>query len=113
MKAPLLTPDFTGVTKINIGLQCSGILGIVSAIGCFAFIKLKLDINHIIKKLLLFAAVQQAFFSGTFLWSIISLTSGIQNKFICWLAFTSIRASNLGSQTSISMISIIRSVKQD
>ena len=93
---------------LKILFQCGGILGIASAIGCFAFIAKKLEINHVIKKLLLFATVQQAFFSGTFLCATISIYFDLQNKLTCFLSFTSMVASTLGSQATISMISIIR-----
>ena len=97
-------------TGVSILFKSGGILGIASAIGCFTFIAKKLEINHVIKKLLLFATVQQAFFSSTFLCAIISMDFDLRNKLTCFVSFTSVVASNLGSQTTISMISIIRYV---
>ena len=105
-------PDFNGVSKFKITLQCCGILGILSAIGCFAFIVKKLKINHVIRKILLFATVQQAFFYSTFLCSMISMAAGFQNKLTCYISITSMVSSNIGSQTSISMISIIRYIRE-
>ena len=45
---------------MKIAFFCAGILGILSSIACFAFIVLRLQINHVIKTLLLLATVQQA-----------------------------------------------------
>ena len=103
-----MSPDLADNTKIHISLQCGGILGIVSAIGCFAFIAKKLEINHAIKKLLLFATMQQGIFNSTFLYSVSAIITGLRNKLICYLAVTSVMAALIGSQASISMISIIR-----
>ena len=96
-----------GVTFLLIPIAL-GILAIISALACFYFIFVKLKINHIIKKLLIFANVQQAIGFGIFVTSIISHASGFKNKLTCFLAITSIRASLIGNQASISAISIIR-----
>ena len=96
-----------GVTFLLIPIAL-GILVIMSALACFYFIFVKLKINHIIKKLLIFATVQQAIGFGIFVTSIISHASGFKNKLTCFLAITSIRASLIGNQASISAISIIR-----
>ena len=96
-----------GVTFLLIPIVV-GIVVIISALASFAFIFRRLKINHIIKKLLLFATVQQAIGFGIFISSNISHASGIKNKLSCFLAITSVRASVIGTQTSISAISIIR-----
>ena len=96
-----------GVTFLLIPIAL-GVLAIMSALVCFYFIFVKLKINHIIKKLLIFANVQQAIGFGIFVTSIISHASGFKNKLTCFLAITSIRASLIGNQASISAISIIR-----
>ena len=85
-----------------------GILVVISALVCFYFIFVRLKINHIIKKLLIFANVQQAIGFGIFVTSIISHASGFKNKLTCFLAITSLRASVIGNQASITAISIIR-----
>ena len=85
-----------------------GILVIISALACFYFIFVRLKINHIIKKLLIFANVQQAIGFGIFVTSIISHASGFKNKLTCFLAITSVRASILGNQATIAAISMIR-----
>ena len=85
-----------------------GILVVISALVCFYFIFVRLKINHIIKKLLIFANVQQAIGFGIFVTSIISHASGFKNKLTCFLAITSLRASVIGNQASITPISIIR-----
>ena len=85
-----------------------GILVIISALACFYFIVVRLKINHIIKKLLIFANVQKAIGFGIFVTSIISHASGFKNKLSCFLAITSVRASVLGNHASIAAISIIR-----
>ena len=100
--------DLSGRTKSNIALIFSAIIGIASAITCLGFILKKLKINHVIKKLLLVATVQQSLGYGIFLGSILAIVFGIQNKVTCFFAFTSIVASAIGSQASISMISVIR-----
>ena len=96
-----------GVTLFLIPIAL-GILAIMSALACFYFIFVKLKINHIIKKLLIFATVQQAIGFGIFVTSIISHASGFKNKLTCFLAITSVRTSLIGNQASISAISIIR-----
>ena len=96
-----------GVTFLWIPIAL-GILVVISALVCFYFIFVRLKINHIIKKLLIFANVQQAIGFGIFVTSIISHASGFKNKLTCVLAITSVRASLIGNQASISAISIIR-----
>ena len=96
-----------GVTFLLIPIV-SGIVVIISALASFAFIFWRLKINHIIKKLLLFATVQQAIGFGIYVSSNISFASGFKNKLTCFLAITSVGASVIGTQTSISAISIIR-----
>ena len=111
MKIPFslkMSLDHSGPTKSDIALIFGAIIGIVSAITCFGFTFKKLKINHVIKKLLLVATVQQSLGYGTFFGSVLAIGFGIQNKVTCFFAFTSIIASTLGSQASISMISVIR-----
>ena len=111
MKIPLslkMSLDLSGRTKINIALTFGAIIGIVSTVTCFCFIIKKLKINHVIKKLLLFATVQQSLGYGIFFGSVLAMGFGIKNKVTCYFAFTSIIASTIGSQASISMISVIR-----
>ena len=96
-----------GVTFLLIPIVL-GIVVIISALASFAFIFRRLKINHIIKKLLLFATVQQAIGFGIFVSSNISHASGFKNQLTCFLAITSVQASIIGTQTSISAISIIR-----
>ena len=85
-----------------------GMVVIISALVSFAFIFRRLKINHIIKKLLLFATVQQAIGFGIYVSINIAFASGFKNKLTCFLAITSVGASVIGTQTSISAISIIR-----
>ena len=96
------------VTILYCILIAIGILGITTALACFGFILVKLKINHVIKKLLLFVTIQQAIGYATFLCSLILYGNGLKNKLICFLAFVSIRASSHGTQASITAISIIR-----
>ena len=93
---------------MKLAFFCAGILGILSSIACFAFIVLRLQINHVIRKLLLFATVQQAIGYGTALCSVILGISGLTNIVTCFLGFTSPLALAFGTQTCISAISIIR-----
>ena len=93
---------------MRIAFLCGGILGIVSSIACFAFIFVRLQINHVIKKLLLFAVVQQAIGYGTVLCSVILGIFGFTNIVTCFLGFTSLSWLAFGTQTCISAISIIR-----
>jgi hypothetical protein len=93
---------------MEIAFFCAGILGIVSSIACFAFIVIRLQINHVIRRLLLFATVQQAIGYGMALCSVILGISGLTNIVTCFLGFTSLLASAFGTQTCISAISIIR-----
>ena len=92
----------------QIAFLCGGILGIVSSIACFAFIFIQLQINHVIRKLLLFAAVQQAIGYGTILCTVILEINGFRNIVTCFLGFTSLSWLAFGTQTCISAISIIR-----
>ena len=96
-----------GVTVLLIPILL-GIAVIISALASFAFIFWSLKINVIIKKLLLFATVQQAIGFGINVCCIVAYVSGFKNKLTCFLAITSARASVTGTQTSISAISIIR-----
>ena len=84
-----------------------GIVVIISALPSFSF-ALRLKINHMIKKLLCFATVQQAIGFGIFVSSLVSHASGFKNKLTCFLVITSIRATVNGTQASISAIAIIR-----
>ena len=93
---------------MRIAFISGGILGIASSIACFAFIFIRLQINHVIRKLLLFAAVQQAIGYGTLLCSVILGISGFTNIVTCFLGFTSLSWLAFGTQTCISAISIIR-----
>ena len=85
-----------------------GMVVIISALASFVFIVRKLKINHMIKKLLLFATLQQAIGFGIYVSINIAFASGFKNKLTCFLAITSVGASIIGTQTSISAISIIR-----
>ena len=96
------------VTILYYFLIVTGILGVTTALACFGFIFVKLKINHIIKKLLLFATIQQAIGYATFLCSVILYGNGFKNKLICFLILVSIRVSSHGTQASITAISIIR-----
>ena len=99
----------TSPTKADIAILCFGIIGVVSAALCFAYIYSKLKINHVIKKLLLFGTAQQAVGYGILFSSVItSLVLGFRNKLTCFWGFTSIAASGLGAQSIVSMISVIR-----
>ena len=86
---------------------CAQVLGIVSSIACLAFI-IKLQINHVVKKLLIFATVQQAIGYGTALCSVILSISGLRSLVTCFLGYTVPLASVFGTQTCISAIGIIR-----
>ena len=96
------------VTILYYILIATGILGITTALGSYGFILVKLKINHVIKKLLLFVTIQQAIGYATFLCSLILYGNGLKNKLICFLVFVSVRASSHGTQASITAISIIR-----
>ena len=96
------------VTILRYFLIATGILGIISALACFGFIFFKMKINHVLKKLLLFATIQQAIGYSTFLCSVILFGYGFGNKLTCFLGMASIRASSYGTQASITAISIIR-----
>ena len=96
-----------GVTFLFIPIAL-GILVIISALACFLFIFRRLKINHIIKKILLLATGQQVIGFGIFVSSIVSFASGFKNVLTCFIALTSIQATVIGVQTSISAISIIR-----
>ena len=99
-------------TVIDKVILCIVIIAIVSSLICFSFIYSKLKINHVIKKLLLFGTAQQAVGYGILSCSIItSIVLGARNKFKCFLGFTSIVASGLGTQTTVSLISVIRYIQ--
>ena len=87
-----------------------GILMVVSALTCFAFIFRGLQINHVIKKMLLFATAQQAICYGIFVFSVALCVYGLKTILTCFLAATSTMASAIGTQTSLSAISITRYV---
>ena len=95
--------------KINrVFMVCGGLLGILSAILCFFFIYFKLKINHIIKKILFFAVVQQVIGYIVSVTSLILVLNGFINKFNCSLLATSIPTITCGTQMCIASISIIR-----
>ena len=96
-----------GVTFLFIPIVL-GIVLIISAHASFIFIFVRLKINHMIKKLLCFATVQQAIGFGIFVSSLVSHASGFENKLTCFLVITSIRATVNGTQASISAIAIVR-----
>ena len=73
------------VSILRYFLSATGILGIISALSCFGFIFLKMKINHVLKKLLLFATIQQAIGYSTFLCSLILFGYGFGNKLTCFL----------------------------
>ena len=84
-------------------------LGIVSSVCCFYFIVKKLQINQVIKSLLLFASVQQFVGYGIFFVSLMfQHISEIRNKLTCFLVYNSMGTMLKGTQTVTSMISIIR-----
>ena len=83
-------------------------LGIISSLCCFYFIVKKLKINQIIKKLLIFASIQQAFGYGILFSSVMLAIYQIKNKLTCALATASFGVSGNGTQLVITMISIIR-----
>ena len=85
-----------------------GILMVVSALTCFAFTFRGLQINHVIKKMLLFATAQQAIGYGIFVFLVVLFVYGLKNILTCFLAATSILASAIGTQTSVAAISITR-----
>ena len=85
-----------------------GILVVISALTCFAFIFRRLQINHVMKKMLLFATAQQAIGYGIFVFSVVLIVNGLKNILTCFLTATSILASAIGTQTSVSAISITR-----
>ena len=85
-----------------------GILTVISALTCFTFIFRGLQINHVIKKMLLFATAQQAIGYGIFVVSVVLFVYGLKNILTCFLAVTSLLASAIGTQTSVSAISITR-----
>ena len=90
-------------------MLCIAIIGIASAALSFAYVFLKLQINHVIKKLLLFGTAQQAVGYGIITTSIlVSLVQGFISKLTCIFGFTSFAASILGSQSVVTMISVIR-----
>ena len=73
------------VSILRYSLIATGILGIISALLCFGFIFFKMKINHVLKKLLLFATIQQAIGYSTFLCSLILFGYGFGNKLTCFL----------------------------
>ena len=85
-----------------------GILVVILALTCFAFIFRRLQIHHVIKKMLLFATAQQAIGYGIFVFLVVLFVYGLKNILTCFLAATSILASAIGTQTSLSAISITR-----
>ena len=85
-----------------------GILTVISALTCFTFIFRGLQINHVIKKMLLFATAQQAIGYGIFVVSVVAFVYELKNILTCFLAATSILASVIGTQTSVAAISITR-----
>ena len=106
MEYPSLGPTATDIAILTIVL-----ISIVSSVSCFAFIYFKLKINKIIKNLLLFGTAQQVVGYGVLFLSIInSIVKGFRDKLSCFFGFTSIAASCLGAQTTVSMISVIRLV---
>ena len=90
-------------------MLCIAITGIASAAISFTYVFLKLKINHVIKKLLLFGTAQQAVGYGVIASSIVvSFIQGFISKLTCIFGFISFAASILGSQSVVTMISVIR-----
>ena len=89
-------------------LSFGAALGITSSICCFYFIVKKLQINHVIRVLLLFASVQQFFGYVTFLSSIIFNLNKIRNRLTCFFTYFSFGATTIGTQNVITLISVIR-----
>ena len=84
-------------------------LGILSSVCCFYFIVKKLQINQVLKSLLLFASVQQFVGYGIFFMALmVQHISEIRNKMTCFLVYNSMGTMLKGTQTVTSMISIIR-----
>ena len=90
---------------------CFALFGIVSSTCSLYFILRKLKINHVIKKLLLFASVNQIIGYGILFGSLLTQFYKIKNKLTCFLAITAWGLTMKGTQTVISMISIIRYYK--
>ena len=93
-------------------LSFGATLGILSSVCCFYFILKKLKINHVIRLLLIYVSIQQFLGYITFLCSMILHVNKIRNKLTCFFAYFSIGATTIGTQTIISMISIIRYVNE-
>ena len=95
-------------SKARIFTLCGGISGFVLSSVCYAFIYLKLKINPVIKKILLFLAIQQAIAYAIVVSCMIAIMLGFKNKITCHLVKSSIGISMSGTQTCIAAISIIR-----
>ena len=72
------TPSDGGL--YNYSLLLSATIGIISSACCFYFVLKKLKINHIIKKLLLFASIQQCLGYGILFSSMMLFIFKIKNK---------------------------------
>ena len=92
----------------RIFILCGGISGFVLSGVCFAFACLKLKINHVIKKILLFATIQQAIAYAIVVSCVIAIILGFQNKITCLLVPNAIRTSMSGTQMCVAAISITR-----
>ena len=100
------TPSDGGL--YNYSLLLSATIGIISSACCFYFVLKKLKINHIIKKLLLFASIQQCLGYGILFSSMMLFIFKIKNKVTCTLAFVSFGETAIGTQSVITIISLIR-----
>ena len=92
----------------KIFILCGGILGFVLSIACYAFAYLKLKINPVIKKILLFAAIQQAIAYAIGVSSTIAIMLGYKNRITCYLIGSPIGTSMSGTRMCITAISIAR-----
>ena len=92
-------------------LSFCGAVGVLSSLGCLIFIIKRLEINQIIKKLLLFANVHQLLGYILFLMVVVlQYVFDSKNRFTCFLIFTSMGLIMKTTQGIISMISVIRYV---
>ena len=89
-------------------LLVGSFIGIISSIYCLYFIVKKLKINHIIKKLLMVACVEQFLGYVIVFCSVVLFIFEIKNKVTCFTAISSFGVTFMGKQLVITMISIIR-----
>ena len=83
-------------------------VGTISSICCLYYIEKKLKINHVIKKLLLFAGIQDFLGYGIVFSSMMLIVHKIKNKITCFMSISSFGVTMMGKQLVHTMISIIR-----